>query len=123
SQKGDKELITTLKQHGISYELHLDECRMRQLTEVAEVLFEEWCDTLLQKPKTVKRLPDCIRRLESFIALNIPVTNVLLTRVLRTCLELYNEWCQDLIVIGDDDAELLPWLQSARIVADKLVPF
>jgi tetratricopeptide (TPR) repeat protein len=101
------------------------------MQKTAEELLDDWCASLVREAvkitedaEAISNLPQGIRKnyeggirqLELFIKLKIPVK-----RVLRTCLELYNDWCYDLYVIRDLDY-LKTLIESTVQIVEQLVP-
>jgi tetratricopeptide (TPR) repeat protein len=128
--KGQK-LRLSLETYGISYALSDDQDKINWIAREANKVLDEWCVNLqnqaikeLNNAEIIKILPEGIRKnyegglhiLEPFIALNISIA-----RILTLALDWYNDWSDDLSVLKKAE-ELKKLVESARLVADQLIP-
>ncbi len=125
-----EELAGTLRACDCVTALELDHVRLLALEELAEELLDtiglnlvKEAEKIVQDPDAIRSLPRGIRKnyaggtehLQPFIKLGVPVV-----RVLRTCLEWYNDWCYDLYITKDFQ-RIKMLLEPASLVADQLI--
>jgi tetratricopeptide (TPR) repeat protein len=130
SMRQDK-MLETLKKYSLTYSIRVNRERLEQVAQVASKMLDDWgvtlvreAENLLNDPDAIQRLPEGIEKnyegaiahLQKFIDLQVPVP-----RVLRTCLDWYNQYCYNLVSKQNIEA-IKKLMQPARRVADLLVP-
>ncbi|RMG22392.1 MAG: hypothetical protein D6732_25885 [Methanobacteriota archaeon] len=130
-RKGESAFRDILEEHGIPFRLNPLEKRLLIIQGAAEETLDDVGNILVREAskisediETIKHLPQGIRKnynggikyLSKFIKLDIPVN-----RVLRQCLEWYNEWCYDLYVT-EQISRIQELITNANDVAEQLIP-
>ena len=127
-QRGEQTLLLEVEEQKMKWSLSLYSKRMNWAQARADKILKEWTDNLVREAKKATENVEALRNLhvskdyemgirilEPFIGLDIPVL-----RVLTTCLQWYNDWCNDLISIKEY-SQIPSMLFSANNIAIKLM--
>lgn len=129
--RGQKALLAELKELGYYCRLALDKDMMSAIQNTAAEIVDNWCMSCIREAekttedaKAISRLPQGItknyeggiQQLEPLVALGVP-----LKRVLRTCLEWYNEWLRELYVSRDFET-MKELIASSSELVEQLTP-